>query len=140
MGKALRREHITFFTARMDEHDLVERWVPIPDEHEYLFRITRLIAGVRSYVTVHLTDAYSYGLAELYARPKQLKAGSFVVIGMPHAHSSEEVIEKAKEHQIGIGHIGKFMGALNSTKLWEYKTPAERRREEEERRRKEQEA
>ena len=90
MGKALRREHITFFTARMDEHDLVEGWVPIPDEHEYLFRITRSVRGVQSNVTVHLTDAYRYGLAELYARPKQLNAGSFVVIGMPHADTSEK--------------------------------------------------
>ena len=140
MGRELRREHITFFTARMDDHDRVEGWVIIPSQHEYLFRITRLVAGgTASDVIVHLTDAYRYGLAEFFARPDRLRAGSFVVIGMPHAGTSEEVIEKAREHQIGIGHIGKLMGALNYTELWEYKTPDERRREEE-RRRKEQEA
>ena len=110
MGKVLRQEHINFFTARMDDHNLVSNWVPIVNEHEYLFRIRRTLSGSESDVIVHLTDAYRYGLAEFFARPKQ--AGSYVA-----ADADSEVIEKAKKHRIGIGHIGKFMGALNSTKI-----------------------
>ena len=140
MGKALRQEHIDFFTARMNEHNLVSNWGPIANEDEYLFRITRTLSGSKSDVTVHLTDAYRYGLAEFYARPNQLKSGSFVVIGMPHADADSEVIDVARKHRIGIGHIGKFMGALNHRNMWEYMTPEERERKEEEQRRRQRRA
>ena len=83
---------------------------------------------------VHLTDAYRYGLAEFFARPVQVRPGSYVVIGLPHGDAALEVIEKAKEHRIGVGHIGKFMGALNFENTWEYMTPEERRRIEREQR------
>ena len=119
----------------MNVHSRVSSWSPIPHQHEYLFRITRTLNGSASHVIVHLTDAYRYGLAELFARPRQIRAGSFVVIGMPHAGTDPEVVEKAKEYHIGIGHIGKFMGALNIQNIWEYMTPAERQEEEEQRRR-----
>ena len=120
MGKALRPEHIAFFTTRMTEHNLVSNWEPIPNKDEYLFKITRILYGSRSDVIVHLTDAYRYGLAEFYARPNRLRAGSYVVIGMPHADTDAEVIETAKLERIGIGHIRKFMGALNYKNIWEY--------------------
>lgn len=131
MGKVLRREHITFFTARMDEHNLVSGWEPIANKDEYLFRIKRRLTGTDDDVIVHLTDAYRYGLAEFFARPDQLRAGSFIVLGMPHADAALDVIELAKKHRIGVGHIGKFMGALNYNKIWEYMTAEERRREQE---------
>ena len=163
MGKALRQEHITYFTARMDEHDRVVNWEPIANEYDFLFRIRRTLDGSRSDVIAHLTDAYRYGLAEFFARPNPLGAGSFVVMGMPvhwmvhgatcglgagsfvvmgmpHADSDPEVVEIAKKHRIGIGHIGKLMGALNYKNIWEYMTPDERRRKEEEQRRRKAEA
>ena len=127
MGKELRKVHIAFFTERMDEHSRVSNWMPISNQHEYLFSITRTRSGCESDVIVHLTDAYRYGLAEFFARPRQLRSGSYVVIGMPHASADSEVIERAKEDRIGIGHIGKFMGALNSKNVWEYLTPDEER-------------
>ena len=127
MGKALRPEHIAFFTVRMNEHNLVSNWEPIANEHEYVFKIRRILSGSQGDVIVHLTDAYRYGLAEFYARPGQLRAGSYVVIGMPHADSAADVIEAAKLERIGIGHIGKFMGALNHKNIWEYISPDERR-------------
>ena len=122
MGKALRREHIDYFTSRMTEHDRVINWVIIVNQHEYLFKISRTLPGSASDVIVHLTDAYRYGLAEFFARPNELKVGSYIVLGMPHADVASEVIEEAKRHRIGIGHIGKFMGALNYEKIWEYLT------------------
>ncbi len=130
MGRALRQEHIDFFTARMNEHDQVSNWEPIVSQDEYLFKVTRTLLRSQSGVIVHLTDAYRYGLAEFYARPDQLRAGSYVVIGKPHADAAAEVIDPAKLAHIGIGHIGKFMGALNYEKIWEYISPDERRQEE----------
>lgn len=130
MGKVLRPEHITFFTARMDEHSRVINWSLVADDHEYLFRINRVSPGSRNDVIVHLTDAYRYGLADFYARPDQLGVGSYIVIGMPHASADREVIKLAKQSGIGIGHIGKFMGALNYKNIWEYVSPDEKRERE----------
>lgn len=135
MGKSLRPEHINFFTARMNEHSRVSNWLLVENEHEFLFRIRRELNGTVSDVIVHLTDAYRYGLADFYARPTELRAGSYVVIGMPHADAAPDVIDVAKEERIGIGHIGKFMGALNSKNIWEYMSPDERRRKQEEQQR-----
>ena len=128
MGKVLRPEHISFFTARMDDHDRVINWEPIENQDEYLFRIRRTLNRSENDITVHLTDAYRYGLAEFYARPGELGVGSYVVVGMPHADADSEVIEIAKGKSIGIGSIGKFMGALNHKNIWEYMTPDERQR------------
>ena len=135
MGKALRQAYIAFFTDRMDEHNLVSNWEPIPNKHEYLFKIKRILSGSQSDVIVHLTDAYSYSFAEFYARPNKLQAGSYVVIGMPHANADAKVIEAAKIERIGIGHVRKFMGALNHKNIWEYISPDERWRKEDEQRR-----
>jgi hypothetical protein len=49
---------------------------------------------------------------------------------MPHADFDTDVVEVAKKARIGIGHIGKFMGALNYTNIWEYMTPDERKQKE----------
>ncbi len=127
MGKALRTEHIEFFVARMNEHDSVTHFELIPDKDEYLYKVTRRLGRKESSVTVHLADTYRYGIADLYARPKRLGRGSFVVLGLPHGSVDKEAVKEAKEHEIGIGHIGKFMGALNYGNIWEYQSPQERR-------------
>lgn len=132
MGRSLRPEHLEFFRNRMNEHDKVVSWSVVPSEEEYLFRISRQTRYSKSDVIVHLTDVYRYSLAEFYARPPEVRAGSFVVIGMPHADAYEDVIEEAREMKIGIGHIGKFMGALNYRNMWEYLSPEERQRQERE--------
>ena len=126
MGKALRTEHIEFFIARMIEHDKVINFELIPDKNEILYKITRRLSRKEATLTVHLADTYRYGLADLHARPKRLSRGSFVMLGLPHASFDKEAIEQAKQHGIGVGHIGKFMGALNYDKIWEYQSPQER--------------
>ena len=126
MGKVLRREHLAFFTERMDEHNRVLTCEMIPDRYEYLFRVKRTLRGRESDVIVHLTDAYQYSFSEFYNRPDQLRSSSFVVLGLPHGSADSDVIEEAKEHCIGVGHIGKFMGALTRRDLWEYESPEER--------------
>ena len=68
MGKALRLEHLTFFTARLDDHSRISKWELIDDEHEYLFRVVRTLSGSTNDVIVHLTDAYRYGLAEFFCK------------------------------------------------------------------------
>lgn len=124
MGRELRSEHLAFFHARMTEHDVVEAVDVLPNNDEYVFRITRTRG--RSAVNVHLTDAYSYGKVEYASRPNEIQRGSFVVLGLPHGSYEDKVMEGARRDGIGIGHIGKLMGALNSDRAWEYETPDEK--------------
>ena len=128
MGKNLRQEHIDYFTNRMRDHDKVLACLLIPNDDEYLFRVTRTLRGSQSDVLVHLTDAYQYGLADLAVRPSRVRAGSYVVIGIPHASPGPGVVEEARGLRIGVGRIGKFMGALNYKNIWEYMTPDEKKR------------
>ena len=124
MGRELRPEHLGFFHARMTEHDRVESVDALPNNDEYMFRVHRTRG--RSPVTVHFTDAYRYGMMDYISRPKEVGRGSFVVLGMPHASYDEEIIDDARRDGIGIGHIGKFMGALTRDNVSEYETPQER--------------
>ena len=55
------------------------------------------------------------------------KRNSFVVLGLPHAIAPRgPIVAEAREDGVGLGAIGKFMGALNSRDVWEYETPEER--------------
>jgi hypothetical protein len=110
---------------RMTEHSKVASFEPIASDLEYIYTIHRR-DGLLD-VRVHLTDAYEYGYLEYVARPNELRRNSFVVLGLPHAHSvSDSLIEQAKFDGIGLGTIAKFMGALNRQNVWEYESPQER--------------
>jgi hypothetical protein len=110
----------------MNDHSCVASWEPIDNDSDYLYLIkrTRGLPDVR----VHLSDAYDYSRAEYLARPAEVtKRNSFIVLGDPHASGpSAALVAEAREGGIGIGDIRKFMGALNSRNVWEYKAPEER--------------
>lgn len=114
----------------MNEHSCVASWEPLDNEDEYLYRIirTRRLPDVR----VHLTDAYEYSRAEYLARPKEVtRRNSFILLGLPHANEPmSALLAEARTNGIGIGKIGKFMGALNSRDVSTYETPEERRERE----------
>jgi hypothetical protein len=131
LGRNLRPEHLAFFRNRMNEHTCVARWEPLDNEYEYLYRIIRE-RGLPD-VRVHLTDAYQYSRAEYLARPGEvMQRNSFIVLALPHAYDATSVlIAEARTDGIGIGKIGKFMGALNSRDVSTYETPEERREREE---------
>ncbi len=110
----------------MNEHSCVASWEPLDNDEEYLYLIkrTRGLPDVR----VHLSDAYEYSRGEYLARPAEvMKRNSFVVLGDPNAYApSGALVAEARKDGIGIGHIRKFMGALNSRDVWEYEAPEER--------------
>jgi hypothetical protein len=110
----------------MIEHTCVERWEPLDNAVEYLYLIERK-RGLPD-VRVHLSDAYEYSRGEYLARPEEVAGGNvFVVLGDPHASGpSAALVAEARKDRVGIGHIGKFMGALNSRNVWEYEAPEER--------------
>jgi hypothetical protein len=114
----------------MNEHSCVARWEPLDNEYEYLYRIIRTRG--QPDVRVHLTDAYEYSRAEYLSRPGEVtQRNSFIILGLPHAHeATPELIAEARSEGIGIGKIGKFMGALNSRNVSTYETLEERRERE----------
>jgi hypothetical protein len=125
LGKNLRPEHLTFFRTRMEEHDRVMSVETIASQLEYLYIVHR--TSRLPDVSVHLTDVYEYSELDYVARPKELKRNSFIVIALPHAHDvTEALVERAQSDRIGIGKIGKFMGALSKRDVWDYETPQER--------------
>jgi hypothetical protein len=107
----------------MNEHNRVDTWEPLDNDEVYLYLVRRTM-GLPD-VRVHLSDAYEYTRAEYLARPAEMtKRNSFVVLGLPHATTPRgTLVAEAGEDGVGIGDIGKFMGALNSRRVWEYQTP-----------------
>ncbi len=78
-------------------------------------------------VVLFYSTAYSFGEAEYELRPSEVVRGSFILI-LPHADFAGDIVERARGDGVGIGHLAKFMGALNYQNVWEYFAPNERRR------------
>lgn len=115
--------NVTFFLERMESHNKVEACNRINDDTEYLFEIIR--KGELPSIVVHLSDAYRYGTWEYLSHPKRIRRGDFIVVG-GFAALDASVVELARKDKIGLGGIGKLMGALNVRRVWEYRSPDER--------------
>ena len=118
MGKDLHYLIIAFFRARMSEHSKVSGFSEIPDDNDILYRIERV--GDLPDLTVHLSDAYRYTMHDYYCKPAILGHGDFILIARPESEFSEDILAIAARDGIGIGQIGKFMGALNYKDTWLY--------------------
>jgi hypothetical protein len=109
----------------MDEHDCAISVETVASQLEYIYIVHR--TSRLPDVPVHLADAYEYGELDYIARPRELTRNSFVILALPHAHDvREELVERARSDRIGIGKIGKFMGALGRRDVWDYESPQER--------------
>jgi hypothetical protein len=133
MGRDLHPTILSFFLDRMAEHTIVVSCTPLPNDDDYLFEVARR-CGMAP-VLVHLSDAYRYGEVDYLTRPSQLKRGSFIIVAKPEGDYAEELVNQAREDGIGLGNIGKFMGALNRREVWKYESPEERERSKRERNR-----
>jgi hypothetical protein len=114
---------VTFFLERMESHNKVETCNRLNDEMEYLFEVTRK-DGLPT-LTVHLSDAYRYGSWEYLSHPRLIGKGDFILVA-GFASVDGAVVEMARKDGIGVGKIGKLMGALNLERVWEYRSPEER--------------
>lgn len=115
---------VRFFIERMESHSCVEQCRQLNDQSEYLFEIER--KGGHPPVTVHLSDAYSYGYWEYLSHPPRIRRGDFILIARPEARFDESLVKQARKDGIGIGSIRKLMGALNREKIWQYELPEDR--------------
>ncbi len=124
MGKQVHQLNLTFFHERMKEHTAVSRHFVMPSDEHYLFRVSRKKYGP---LTVLYTDAYEFSEADALLMPPET---DYIVI-VPHASYDTEIRRHLSREQVGIGDIRKFMGAINYSHAWEYRTQEERKQDEE---------
>lgn len=131
MSKELHPSILEFFRDRMSSHSNVTDLVDESDDDHYLFRISR--ARQRDSILVWLSDAYLFTETDFYSRPTDLNPGDFIVVAKPEGGVHLDRAEVERE-RIGVGQIGKFMGALNSRQMWTYLSADEREEIEQQRR------
>jgi hypothetical protein len=121
------RSHVSYFEKRMQEHSCVERCERLltGNEDEYIYELSRTEG--RPPVRVHIVDTYEYGMADYLARPRQIRAGDFILVVSFGPELSHAVIERARADRIGMGDVRRLMGALNWSEVWKYRPPEERK-------------
>jgi hypothetical protein len=92
---------------------------------EYIYAIKRRRQG--DTIKVWLSDAYRFTEIDFSNRPRTIAAGDYILIARPEGNGgvSNQLIESA---QIGVGKLAEFMGALRSSKMWQYRPPTEEER------------
>lgn len=123
MTKDLHRSIIDFFESRMKEHDCVEDFFKIPDEDDLVYQINR--SRRRRSLNVWLCDAYHFTEADFYNRPRLICQNDYILVAKPEA-SFQIDYDIIRRERIGIGQIGKFMGALNFDDPWRFLDAQER--------------
>jgi hypothetical protein len=121
MGKNLYHTIPQFFEARMQEHPLVEAFRRLPNDDEIIYEIRRKRYG--DTIRVWLSDHYHYTEMDFYNRPKEIKAGDYILIARPEAQDGAYSQDK-----IRVGKLGDLMGALTKRQMWTYEPPSEKER------------
>ena len=120
MGTDLHRSIINFFEARLREHAKVESFQRLPHSEEVLYEVKR--RGLDP-VVVHLSDAYRYTQVDFDARPSEVRESGFILIAKPEGNYNADLVTDARVMGIGLGKIGKLLGALNRRDYWRYDPP-----------------
>ena len=118
MGKNLHYSIRPFIERVLMNHMAVREIEKIELDKFYAYRVKRNFN--LSDVTVVLSDDYYFGSSSLLDKPEILKNGGFFLIARPEANGIEE---SDIAERLGIGKIGKLLGALNKENYWEYEPP-----------------
>lgn len=118
MGKDLHYSIKPFIESALKSHFAVEGFELIDNDEYFIYKVYRR-KGM-SEVIIVLSDDYYFGSASLQKKPDILKDGGFFLIARPEASGYEgnEPLEK-----LGVGKIGKLLGALNKEDFWNYEPP-----------------
>lgn len=118
MGKDLHYSIRPFIEKALNSHFAVERFELIDNDEYFIYKVYR--RNEMSEIIVVLSDDYYFSSASLQNKPAILKDGGFFLIARPEASGFEgnEPLEK-----LGIGKIGKLLGALNKEDFWNYEPP-----------------
>ena len=123
MGRDIHPQILQFFKRMMRNHAVVAGCIDVFDKLNYIFRIERR-RGL-STVLVYMSDAYFYTKLDYLSRPDEIGPGDFILIARPEAGFSSEALAEARRDCIGLGQIGKLMGALHHEEVWQYQTQEE---------------
>lgn len=123
MGKDLHPSIRSFFLDRMNEHDAVSTVDMVPDDDDFIYELRRSRFG--DTITVWLSDAYLFTDADFHNRPPAIAEGDYIIVGKPEGGLAADY-ELIRQYKIGLGKIGKFMGALNFPEPWRFLTGEER--------------
>lgn len=117
---------VSFFEANIRNHNKVadcDRLLCCNDD-EYIYEIQRK-DDLRP-IRVYLCDVYEYGSGDYAGRPKEIRAGDFILLNSFVPGVGDTVVEEARRGRIAIGPWRKLLGALNSPDVWRYRMPEER--------------
>lgn len=118
MGKNLHYTIPRYFEDRMREHSAVRTFRKLPHETEIVYEISRL--RFNDTVRVWLSDQYHFGEADFRNRPREIKAGDYILIARPEAASHGGY----SDDRIRVGKLADFMGALTRREIWKYEPPS----------------
>lgn len=117
MGKDLHYSIRPFIENALNNHHIVTTIKQIQIEDYYAYEIER--KGMSNIIVV-LSDDYFLGENSIQKKPEILKNGGFFLKARPEGGGIEESIP---ELRLGIGRIGKLLGALNHEDFWNYELP-----------------
>lgn len=118
MGKDLHYTIRPFIEKALSSHHAVTRFERIDNDEYYIYKVYR--RNSMSDVIVVLSDDYYFSSASLQNKPEILKNGGFFLIARPEARGEEE---NQPLEKLGMGKIGKLLGALNRKDFWNYEPP-----------------
>lgn len=118
MGKDLHPSIIPFIERALTFHNKVKSFELIKDPEFYIYHISRN-NGLRDFYVV-LSDDYYFGDYGMISMHPILSNGGFILIARPEATNFNENNE---EMRLGVGKIGKLLGALNRDEYWTYEPP-----------------
>ena|SRR5688572_3636082 len=115
MGKDLAPSIIRFLEERLTFHSKVKSFEMIDDNEYFIYHIKRKNDMRDLYLL--LSDDYYFGDFAIIINHPLLKDGGFILIAKPEA---TDYSENNFNKKLGIGKIGKLLGALNKDKFWTY--------------------
>jgi hypothetical protein len=122
MGKNLHYSIRPYIEDALNSHNAVKCIESIELDDFYAYEIKR--RNMSSLIVV-LSDDYYFGSSSLYNKPDILKNGGFFLIARPEASGIEKNIPQEK---LGIGKLGKLLGALNREDYWNYFPPSDKKK------------
>lgn len=118
MGKNSHYSIRPFIEKALNNHNAVEKLEKIEIDDFYAYKITRR-RGLSSLIVV-LSDDYYFNSESIQKKPAILKDGGFFLKARPEGGGIEESIP---EEKLGLGKIGKLLGAINKEDFWNYEPP-----------------
>lgn len=122
MGKNLHYSIRPFIENALISHNAVESIEFIELEDFYAYEVYR---KAMSSLIVVLSDDYYFGSSSLYNKPNILNNGGFFLIARPEASGIEKNLP---EEKLGVGRLGKLLGALNREDFWNYYPPSKNKK------------